>query len=1200
MPKKLPDIRTEAAALLKHYRLLQPQLLKERIIVTNAQGVLATLVGLIEIACVSVDSVEYPEALQHIRQFFSDHWEKVQGNYLSYTAQSHSKLTELLCDVAVFIAHAVAPDAPNALAILMPGLNFDNMHDDYPSLESVADTAKLLTILKTHILGIGENGLPDCLIPISALCGALHRDDEAAGIIDIRFDDKMLNPYAERFLKSSELQRLQQHTEQTRHLWACYERYVALKGDRGHLLGQLELLAGQLYLNSKHGIGTEAIAGAGGERAIRNFFDFYNQLQDVGHALTDALKLQIMKLRHCIGVYGVNEPKIPLIETCFATRCSELRRVMAGQETVLASIGITQTTQTSLFVEAEKVLRTALKNISTHTAVTFGCDGLPLTLPLLNTLGIPLTFTSFDEFMEIFAELSPQEIANFISDAAIVNTIIQAIDSFENWLMLVQSTSVERLTALHVPLVMQLLAVRFKDFLSPSRIQSIRQALSGMLPSEKHHYFDDLLKAIRRLQFRNFNELLDFFITTSSSISIEALIGSEGAAKDFMIETIASSDNWVRLLEQSSVECLAAFHTEPVIRALAAYFSHHNSFSWPKCIELFVKLCDRPSDVRRQLIRQVLKYVILNTKELLKDADLDILLGIIARDEIAFLAADPDIAMSMLEKIDSFQKWLALIAPLTDSIFESFHTDQMILALSSRFDDWFNFPKDWLTLPGIPGKKREFVFRILRSKILKTQDRVFFAAAVEKYIRTLHELNCILSILEPAEAVVALQQLEPKLDGMLANCSSKEILLAAAKSPLMQQRVRPFIWSMMRENPQKFIKTVQDFREIQRALESDAQSALLSHMGEDNLARIFSFQALCDILPDTRDGTERLILELMGQKLHAHPNCYRDVIVKLNELRIYQLDTLCASSVFSEKFLYSALEYMETRVFAIFCKQWAHPLQQEFYKENNLIFLKSIIKSLSQPHCASAYEKVISLLLGLTDKRSIEELFTQSGISQLKYHMDKKNIEYIFLQALKECSIIGAFVQVEKVHQPASVGQAAVFPQCQALSPQQKYEKQHAEIQPLFVAHPENRASYFKHYLLLHPGCPVSDYLQSLFDTVFNVIAGDKVEKAWAILSHLMMIYLRCSEAGKNIVATHEQHQPRLAQDIKEALQDESSGLRQLFFTFSNDAGENQLLGLFSKNPWRELLQKALDITDRFFPNAPADSVQQTERVRRI
>lgn len=71
-----------------------------------------------------------------------------------------------------------------------------------------------------------------------------------------------------------------------------------------------------------------------------------------------------MMLRHCIGRYQGNEPKIEPIDTCLATRRDKLLLEMQGQEATLAHICPNKTSRSELLAADQELLKQQLKTLN--------------------------------------------------------------------------------------------------------------------------------------------------------------------------------------------------------------------------------------------------------------------------------------------------------------------------------------------------------------------------------------------------------------------------------------------------------------------------------------------------------------------------------------------------------------------------------------------------------------------------------------------------------------------------------------------------------------------------------------------------------------------------------------------------------------------------------------------------------------------
>lgn len=229
-----------------------------------------------------------------LTKYLADNWTLVKGTYLCYTSIPNAPITKVLCQLAQVL------NAEKPLAILMPGINLDSEHPEYPHLDEAPIQPE--SILKTHILSAEKNALIPVAILLKDYNLRPYRDDaideqERQRYTLIEQQRKLQQPQdleqnqaaiseIDARLKQwlhEELNRLVNHSPETQALYAAQRRLIMLKSDKNNLLGQLTELCRLLRFNDAHeGIGRQESAGDGAFEAIRVFVDYY---QSLGHQL---------------------------------------------------------------------------------------------------------------------------------------------------------------------------------------------------------------------------------------------------------------------------------------------------------------------------------------------------------------------------------------------------------------------------------------------------------------------------------------------------------------------------------------------------------------------------------------------------------------------------------------------------------------------------------------------------------------------------------------------------------------------------------------------------------------------------------------------------------------------------------------------------------------------------------------------------
>ena len=272
--KTLADIKQRVARLIaSQHAVLVASGLKERVIAAHHKLLLQSL----------RDALNTDAPLDRLKTLLSDNWALAHNNILSYTAHPTHLVTELLCDIATWVAEeenkkpGAQPILP--IQILMPTLCLDSMLPaKIPSLTS--PDLDLKKIVQTHI--VGREG--KYLIPITVLTLCEH-DTHLSKVLNYYYDaledektGDPVHPVEMMHLNPDELRRLEDHSADARAWFDIKRQYEHAAKDPGHLLSHLNELTRLMSYNSAHGgIGSQEIAGDGGMTAISDFFVYYDQ-----------------------------------------------------------------------------------------------------------------------------------------------------------------------------------------------------------------------------------------------------------------------------------------------------------------------------------------------------------------------------------------------------------------------------------------------------------------------------------------------------------------------------------------------------------------------------------------------------------------------------------------------------------------------------------------------------------------------------------------------------------------------------------------------------------------------------------------------------------------------------------------------------------------------------------------------------------
>ena len=434
----LSNIREVTATLHKDYlKRKEPASLREKVYLAWGRQ---TLNGLKTILNQHPDDDSaLSDALKH---FLSDTWAVVNNTSLSYTAIPSFRVTQLLIDVAEYVA---STQHGHAIQYLMPGVSVESYRHEYKNLDSIAD---IKTLLQTHILG--KNGL--YLLPVE-LVTELTLSAELTQLNNPYYDYQQ-HPQEAGFLhimSSEEGNRLKQHSALTCAVFDKKQAYETLANDTSNLLGQLTQLCRHLAINDAHGgTGTQENAAAGAYQPIFSFFEYLNQLnEEEKDKIPKALYDEIILLQNLSSDPQKNENATENLATCIGTRKSELLNKMRGHELLLSTIALKGEHKSNLLHAAKELFEIARQDlidaIQSNT-YTKGQDHLGINLQLLNTLNVPLSIESLNDLYTI-QTFYPEEISNLCDNEKVKQQIITQLATLDNLVIFIIETSSERLKA---------------------------------------------------------------------------------------------------------------------------------------------------------------------------------------------------------------------------------------------------------------------------------------------------------------------------------------------------------------------------------------------------------------------------------------------------------------------------------------------------------------------------------------------------------------------------------------------------------------------------------------------------------------------------------------------------------------------------------------------------------------------------------
>ena len=486
--KTVQNLKNLITEYLKAAQAAQPERLRERVMVAHARSVTAKLHAILD----QKEAGDVPSALE---AFLKQNWYNTQHTMLCYTAMPESDMTQMAIKVAEFVAQSRHQSQPLASAaqhplsvieLLMPGICTESLDDAYPDL----DTYDVQTLLSHHVLGEGSY-----LIPVQLLTELNATELHADATIQLHnvYFDYEKHDATQATINEAELARLYQHSSETHALKDAYDTYKTRTEAKSTLLDNLSHLCAKLHLNSANMQGTENDAGSGAYPAIIEFNEYYDTLAEAEKArIPQAVSAEIDKLLDLSSDKEQNKNATENLETCVATRRSELLKAIEGKEDTLRNIAVTDEHKKQLAEVANKRFEQcqhALKSSITKGSYS-GHDSLGLTSGLLERLTIELSVSWLADLHD-FLSLTPEEITNIGQTEAFKRQIISQVKTIDEWIVLATETPVQKLEAL-MALIGGRLANRFiKDpadvaallmTLTPERVNVVCGAINGKLP----------------------------------------------------------------------------------------------------------------------------------------------------------------------------------------------------------------------------------------------------------------------------------------------------------------------------------------------------------------------------------------------------------------------------------------------------------------------------------------------------------------------------------------------------------------------------------------------------------------------------------------------------------------------------------------------------------------------------------------------
>src|SRR3990167_5096694 len=397
-----------------------------------------------------------PEQLvKTLESFFQENWALINGTALCYTALPDSAITHLLCDIAIYVAEQ---EKKSPIPVLMPTICTDHFASSEKNITGFNPTE----ILKTHVLG--REG--KYLIPLRSLTQLTLQSDLEK--INNEYYDVDSHTKEIVYLSEDELSRLSEHSDAAKAVLDCKKQYVQLSTNADNLLGRLNKLIQLMVFNSSHGgIGTAEIAAKGGMIAVADFFDYYNQLPNaIKEKIPPTVQNEIEVLRSftvpiqqkdASGELVFDDKGRPVmalknadIGSCLGTRSAELKKAIAGHETELLNLQLSDEIKQKFNQALEEKFKESVHHLKTlldENKYKHGVDKLGITKQLIEALKVEFRLNSAED-LALFNHLSCNEIKEILTLPNAATTIVTAIGSIENLVIFIINTNTEKLSIL--------------------------------------------------------------------------------------------------------------------------------------------------------------------------------------------------------------------------------------------------------------------------------------------------------------------------------------------------------------------------------------------------------------------------------------------------------------------------------------------------------------------------------------------------------------------------------------------------------------------------------------------------------------------------------------------------------------------------------------------------------------------------------
>ncbi len=266
-------------------------------------------------------------------------------------------------------------------------------------------------------------------------------------------------------MRKSEISRMSKHSPETIRVYTQWRNYHHLIHNKDHLLGQLNLLIKNLYVNSVKGNGTEEVAGPDAEKAIGRFQIYYEALSEEAKGKIPPEVKRVIDFIIDVTFNPEVNMTASLSDLCASDRNKALKRAITGHEEALASIGLTESAQSTLIRASISELEKARNQLQdTLTSLHYhGQDLLSLTHKTLEALGQSFEINNLADTL-ILQYASPAEIKTLFAGqdkASLRKNWIHQIGQLDDFVLCLLELSDEQLYAFF--------QVMGKDLLNPPK-----------------------------------------------------------------------------------------------------------------------------------------------------------------------------------------------------------------------------------------------------------------------------------------------------------------------------------------------------------------------------------------------------------------------------------------------------------------------------------------------------------------------------------------------------------------------------------------------------------------------------------------------------------------------------------------------------------------------------------------------------------